>query len=496
MNHYYEAILAGTDVRANLIELKKECKNKQYAQEFFAACDSFDWLGDLFGHEDAKVRKNAANLVGIFGLQEFVDKLYDAYEKEQTRFVKSAYLAAMTQLDASDYEDQLKKRYEELLEYRPTPEEQKHVGEERKLLHQLLADMDAIDHHKFCGWKKRQDVIFTTEKSLRANLSAKLQRKSKLGIQVTDHPYGVRARTTELGMMSQIRCYRELLFVLNTKLVSSDVEKLAAELAASNMYQLTSENHEGKGPFYYRIELRGRFTLEEKSKFTNRLANLLDEKLGGRMRNSTGNYEVEIRLMQLKDGGFYPCLKFYTIADDRFSYRKESLSTSLHPSLAASLVELAKAYYSEDSTVLDACCGVGTLMIERQKRLPVYDAYGVDIYGEAIRAAKINAAAAQIECNFITRSITEFTTKHTINEVFADLPERGKKTKEEHDLFYKKFFDKMQEVLAAKGYLFLYSDEAGIVKKYLRLHPLFSLKREFAIRPKEGKVFYIIQKRT
>ena len=103
MNHYYEAILAGTDVRANLIELKKECKNKQYAQEFFAACDSFDWLGDLFGHEDAKVRKNAANLVGIFGLQEFVDKLYDAYEKEQTRFVKSAYLAAMTQLDASDY---------------------------------------------------------------------------------------------------------------------------------------------------------------------------------------------------------------------------------------------------------------------------------------------------------------------------------------------------------------------------------------------------------
>ena len=156
-------------------------------------------------------------------------------------------------------------------------------------------------------------------------------------------------------MMSQIRCYRELLFVLNTKLVSSDVEKLAAELAASNMYQLTSENHEGNGPFYYRIELRGRFTLEEKSKFTNRLANLLDEKLGGRMRNSTGNYEVEIRLMQLKDGGFYPCLKFYTIADERFSYRKESLSTSLHPSLAASLVELAKAYYSEDSTVLDAC---------------------------------------------------------------------------------------------------------------------------------------------
>ena len=151
MNHYYEAILAGTDVRANLIELKKECKNKQYAQEFFAACDSFDWLGDLFGHEDAKVRKNAANLVGIFGLQEFVDKLYDAYEKEQTRFVKSAYLAAMTQLDASDYEDQFKKRYEELLEYQPTAEEQKHIGEERKLLHQLLADMDAIDHHKFCG---------------------------------------------------------------------------------------------------------------------------------------------------------------------------------------------------------------------------------------------------------------------------------------------------------------------------------------------------------
>ena len=94
--------------------------------------------------------------------------MYRAYLLEKTRFVRSSYLTALKALDVSEYIDSLQERYEELLAYEPQEEERKHVTEERGLLQQLLAQSGVLKKHTFTGWKRRNDVIFTTERPLRS----------------------------------------------------------------------------------------------------------------------------------------------------------------------------------------------------------------------------------------------------------------------------------------------------------------------------------------
>lgn len=495
MNKNYEAICRGEEIRANLIELKKTCKDPEVAAGLLEGEVDPSVIAALLGNDDAKIRKNAALLLGELGAQEDVEALYAAYEHETTRFVRSSYLTALKALDVTAYIDSLQARYDELLAYEPAEEERKHVAQERGLLQQLLAKSGALKKHSFTGWKRKSDVIFTTEHTLREPLKRQLEAHSKNGIQTVVHPMGVMARTTELDGLCRLHSYRELLHALNVKkTLSGTQEELAKALLASNLMEVLESCHREPAPFYFRVELRGMPDAAEKAGLAKALSQALEQMSGGRLLNSTTDYEVELRLSRTKDGSFYPCLKLYTMPDDRFDWRRRTISASMHPSLAAALIELARPYLSEDAVVLDALCGVGTFVIERNLRMKAYDNYAVDIFGEAIAGAKENAAAAGVDCNFITKDFLEFTSKHEMTEIFADMPKRGKRTKEELDKLYTGCFTQFEKLLASRGHLFLYSDEAGFVKKNLRLRKTLTLLREYEIRAKEGSAFYIFEK--
>ena len=61
----YERICAGEDTRANLIQLKKEIKAGDQKRAFaYLLGGDFSRLGALLDHEDPKVRKNAALILG------------------------------------------------------------------------------------------------------------------------------------------------------------------------------------------------------------------------------------------------------------------------------------------------------------------------------------------------------------------------------------------------------------------------------------------------
>ena len=92
-------------------------------------------------------------------------------------------------------------------------------------------------------------------------------------------------------------------------------------------------------------------------------------------------------------------------------------------------------------------------------------------------------------------SFFEFEHEQKFQEIWADMPVRGKKTKEEQDAFYQAFFVKVQELLQERGRVFLFCNENGIAKKYLRLNPCLHLKQEFCIREKDGAYFFIIEMR-
>ncbi len=495
MNNCYEAVCRGENVRENLIELKKLCKDSENVQELKHEIEPAV-LERLLADPDAKVRKNAALLIGMLGFSDSVPALLAAYESEETRFVKSAYLTACTGMDVTEYLPKLTARYEELLHQQAAPEEQKHLMEERKQLLQLLSENGSVQKHTFTGWRRRNDVIFTTERPLREELRRQLRSHAAADTLTAVHPFGVRVKTGELSQLSRLHTYQELLFMLNVHgVINGDAEALAEQLLASDLIPLLEALHKEPAPFYFRVELRGMRDAAEKSRLAHALAERLECGSDGKLQNSTTAYEAELRLTRTRDGGFFPCLKLYTLPDERFAWRRQVTSASMQPYLAASMIELARPYLFDDAVVLDALCGAGTFVIERNLRGKTYDNYAVDIFGEAVAAGKENAAAAGVECNFITKDFLEFTSKHQMTEIYADMPRRIGKMREELDGFYGGCFDKFSELLENGGRLFLYATEEGTVKKYLRLHRELGLVREYPVRPSEEGVFYIIKKR-
>jgi len=91
--NYLDKIERDEDVRKNLIELRKLLKTEPGSaawQRDRQRCLSL--MLKLLKHEDAKVRKNAALILGEMGCQDALDALFYAYECEEKLFVKSAYL--------------------------------------------------------------------------------------------------------------------------------------------------------------------------------------------------------------------------------------------------------------------------------------------------------------------------------------------------------------------------------------------------------------------
>ena len=130
------------------------------------------------------------------------------------------------------------------------------------------------------------------------------------------------------------------------------------------------------------------------------------------------------------------------------------------------------------------------MLIERDICVPAREKYGIDIFGDAIAGARENAGLAGEKINFIHRDFLDFKHEYLFDEIITNMPVRGKKTKEEMDAFYGAFFKKAASLLVDNGKIIMYTNEAGFVKKYLRLQANLRLVQEFCIRKKEQ--FFLI----
>lgn len=231
-------------------------------------------------------------------------------------------------------------------------------------------------------------------------------------------------------------------------------------------------------------------SLEVRSRFTKKLGAVLEQLSGGRLVNSPGDYEVELRLFANREGKFFLALKFSTLPDHRFAYRKNAIAASIHPSAAALFMELAAPYLKENAQILDPFCGVGTMLIERDIRVPAREKYGIDTFGDAIDGARENASLAGEKINFIHRDFFDFKHDYLFDEIVTNMPVRGKMTREQISELYEKFFGKALTLLAEEAVIIMYTGEIGFVKKQLRLHREFSLLEEYCMQSKTG--FYLL----
>jgi predicted RNA methylase len=277
---------------------------------------------------------------------------------------------------------------------------------------------------------------------------------------------GVLVETEHLEKLMQLRTYREMVFPLplDGYLTDNPVEAAKA-IWESDVMSLLNGLHKEAGEYYFRIECKSAMDLEKRSIFTRKLATELEDLSKGQLINSTSDYEVELRLIANKDGLFYPCLRLLTIKNPRFDYRKNAIAASIHPSTAALIMELAKDYLKEDAQIMDPSCGVGTMLIERNKKVPAREMYGTDIYGEAIAFARENTELAGMRINYIHRDFMDFKHDYLFNEIVTNMPLRGQKTKQEMDAFYAKFFEKVQTHLTKNAVVIMYTNEIGFVKK-------------------------------
>ena len=484
MREVIEELLKQENTRQNLSRLRsliKEHECKVQAYELLKEHD--DLLISFLASEDAKTRKNAALLIGDLQISHLADDLFKAYESENTRFVKSSYLTALLQLDIPQLVPKLVDKKKLLEQTEITEENRKHVDEELREINKILIKYNGIKRHTPILEGVRAELLLTTNKLHREIVRRQLPvKETKL------HPLGVIVKTDNIRLIMKVRTYRQMYFMINTEgLLSGDEREMASQLWKSDMYVILRRMHREPGPFYYRIESSA------DGEFQSRLSAALDRLSGGKLINSANNYEIVIKLIQTRDGSYFPCLRLCSVKDDRFTYRKNVLSTSIHPSTAALLVELAKPYLKENAQIMDPFCGVGTMLIERKLAVPAREIYATDIYGDAIEMGRENARIAKTGINFIHRDFFDFKHDYKFDELITDMPVRGKQTRSEMELFYERFFDKAKQILAKGGIIVMYSNEIGFVKKQIRLRPEYKLLQETCILDKKGFYLFVIR---
>lgn len=467
-----------TDVRKVLIDIKANLKDKEQAERFKQSKGySKELLIGLLSHEDAKARKATAAIMGAVIESEFLSLLYKAYLEETVRFVKCAYLQAMAGYDYSEYLEKLRERIFVLENSEVEDDEVKHVAEELKALRKLVPDSVKSEKHIFCNPTKPVQVVLTTKKELIPTLMEKVEDAKAVFC-------GIMTVTDKITTLSKIRVYKDLLFPLNNMRPIAKKD-LANVIACGNLVELLELMHEkSKAAF--------RFRVSGKDLDLSMLSGKIEALSRGRLCNSVSDYEIEIKLLAGKEENYLAFLQLHTMNFNRFAYRKEHVAASIHPVNAAVVAELTSEYMKKDAQILDPCCGVGTMLIERMKKVPAKHVYGVDVFGVAIQGARVNAKAARADINFINRDYFDFTHEYLFDEIISNLPDFKSRT--ETDAFYERFFKKSDEMLKNDGIMIITCCEKNLVKKHLRLNDSFKLLREFTLSEKEDREIFVIKK--
>lgn len=486
----FDRIKEGQDVRGDLIQLRAKLKenNTKTALLYYMGQD-IEIFDTLLIHEDPKVRKNAALIIGELSLPGFLDKLYEAYNKESQMFVKSSYLVAMGGYDFSEYRDKLNLRIDELNQTVITEANKKHRNEELQALSKMMIQLEGVKKHIFTGYNMPVGAVLLTNRNYNMVTLEQLgSTKAKL------FNAGVMLQTNELGKVLPIRTYGEILFYLNDlKTCSNDYKIAAKEIEASSLLAFLKQCHEGEYPFYFRIELKSKMELDKKSAFTKKLGMEIELLTKRKLINTTSNYEVELRFIENKEGSYNLLLKMYTLKDERFTYRKNVVAASIQPHNAALVLALAKKYLKKDAQVLDPFCGVGTMLAERKMIESAGTMYGLDIYSTAIERAKENLGRDFGNMFFINRDFFDFTHEHLFDEIITNMPRvMGHKEEEEILLLYKRFFTKASKHLNEDGIIILYSHNPEYTKKYSVING-YKILEEFEINKKEGAYVYVLK---
>ncbi len=476
-----ENILKDKNLRESLIELRKQFQEEMSLDKYSQLQDK---LKKLLQHEDPKVRKNVAILLGYY--KGNIPILLEAYHHEEIEYVKEAYLKGISQQNCHEYLYELKNIQQKLLKSEEVSA--KHIQAQLKVLNPLI--LDHQPHKKKLIKLKHQpiDVILTTLPYYQFVVFEHV-----LPLLYKPISQGVLVRTDSLYDLQSIRVYKEMLIPVGAALLNPNIEDITEGLKRCYILNILERIYDENSFFYYRVvdELR-----EKNSQLIKQVSQKIFELYPQKLLNSSHNYDIEIVLKEVKRGTVNIYLRLSHLSNPRFHYRKNVISNSIHPYVAATLVQIAKPYMKDDAKVLDPFVGTGTLLIEKNIVKPSHFSMGVDIYGQAIEMARKNTKIANQTIYYVHKDALRFCNKEMFDEIITDMPTYAQ-LKDEKQLtdVYDRFFARIHRLVKPGGYVFLYTSEIALVRKNLRLQDNYlSLEEHYEIpRGKHMFYFFIIR---
>lgn len=490
----FKNIINGTDVKDNLIELKKLIKADR--KEGFSKRGtllslieiSFEKFTGLLNDQDPKIRQNAAVVLGESECQKAASLIFQAYKNDDIRYNKSIYLEALSKLDYSLFTDELKKRRDDLISSSANSDEIKHIIEEMKNLNIMLLN---DEKHEFSGYGLINEMVLLTNRNHKAVVMKQLK-----GIPHKEFPAGVMVKTDRLKDVMRLRTYNELLFVPDRfKVCSIEPEAASEELINNGIIEFISErNDKPNVPYRFRIDARMTDKTVEAS-FQKKLASLLEYKSKWKLINSVDSYEIEIRFIEAKDDRLNVLIRFCNLLDRRFTYRKQNISAGIRPANAALIMELARPYLRPDASVLDPFCGAGIMLAERLFAQNAKILYGIDIFGEAVQKAADNIKAAGFaeKCQLINRDFFDFRHEYKYSEIITDMPfATAKKELSDIELIYRRFFERIRAYTENDAILVIYTRNREFIKKYASAK-YYETLNEFEFSKADNSYLYILK---
>ncbi|MCR5546760.1 MAG: methyltransferase [Lachnospiraceae bacterium] len=470
--------------REELSQFRQQVKeNEDLSKELTG---KFSEIKEALFCDDPKSRKNAALLLGDLSWmesekQEVFRALYEAYDKEVVLYVRFAYLKAIHKMGISlpeSVNQELEKRFQYLLREEVAVEEKKHIKEEMRWIMMLLDRGERA--HTFKGIKKKVPLLLTVSKDHENYLLSELKRKGANPDDLRKTPFGVRVMTEDIAPILSSRIYDKIYFIVpikrGSKLLVSNMEETIKESMLSHMLSMYLDG-EGAIPFRVSVKLF-KTDKDETHRMAEVFTNTIESLFPGRLFNAPGNYEIELFFAQRGDESFGMYLWFQDFKNPRFDYRNTKVATSMAPTKAATMLEMAYPYLQEGGFCLDPFCGTGTLLIERQMLKKPKETFGTDIYGVAISEAREATKSIGANINFINRDYFDFTFDGDFNEIITEFPDLFHKDKEEKEKFLKKFFSASAALTKKGAKIILLTNENGSIKQQIKRNPDVRLERE------------------
>jgi predicted RNA methylase len=164
--------------------------------------------------------------------------------------------------------------------------------------------------------------------------------------------------------------------------------------------------------------------------------------------------------------------------DERFAWRKELVSASSHPVIAAALARVAPR--RDDDVVWDPFVGAGAELVERARLGPYARLIGTDIDARAVAAARSNIARAGVERATIERADACEQAPEGVTLVLTNPPMGRRVERGRHADLLERFVAHAARVLVPGGALVWLVPEPGRVRTRAATEGL-DLRRAFTV---------------